>query len=76
MIYDGQKLPVDLRLDLLVEDSVIVELKAVASLNELHAKQLMTYLRLMEKKVGLLINFNTVFLDGESIVRIVNDYKE
>lgn len=46
------------RLDLLVVDQVIVELKAVAKLTELHRSQLMTYLRLSHKPVGLLLNFN------------------
>ena len=48
-----------LRLDLLVEDSVIVELKSVSELQDVHYKQLLTYLKLTKKKLGILVNFNT-----------------
>ena len=59
------------RLDLLVEDAIIVELKSVEKINNLHKKQLLTYLRLMKKELGLLINFNVPLLK-EGITRIVN----
>ena len=59
IIYKGVTLTTDLRLDLLVEESVIVELKSVGEMKKLFSKQLLTYLRLMNKKVGLLVNFNT-----------------
>lgn len=59
IIYKGHTLHTELRLDLLVEDSVIVELKSVEEMKRLFSKQLLTYLRLMNKKVGLLVNFNT-----------------
>jgi GxxExxY protein len=69
--YKGINITDNLRLDLLVDDSVIVELKSVEELKPIHHKQLLTYLRLMNKKVGLLINFNTDnLMDG--IRRIVN----
>ena len=69
--YKGINISDNLRLDLLVDDSVIVELKSVEELKPIHHKQLLTYLRLMNKKVGLLINFNTDnLMDG--IRRIVN----
>ena len=69
--YKGINITDSLRLDLLVDDSVIVELKSVEELKPIHHKQLLTYLRLMNKKVGLLINFNTDnLMDG--IRRIVN----
>lgn len=58
VIYDGVKLPCDYRLDLLVEDKVIIELKSVEELHPVHYKQLMTYLKIGHKKVGLLVNFN------------------
>lgn len=58
VIYDGVKLPCDYRLDLLVEDKVIIELKSVEELHPVHYKQLMTYLKISHKKVGLLVNFN------------------
>jgi GxxExxY protein len=59
------------RLDLLVEDTVIVELKSVEQVKEVHKKQLLTYLRLMKKELGLLINFNAPLL-RKGITRIVN----
>ena len=69
--YKGINITDNLRLDLLVDNSVIVELKSVEELKPIHHKQLLTYLRLMNKKVGLLINFNTDnLMDG--IKRIVN----
>ena len=69
--YKGINITDNLRLDLLVDDSVIVDLKSVEELKPIHHKQLLTYLRLMNKKVGLLINFNTDnLMDG--IKRIVN----
>jgi len=59
------------RLDLLIENKVIVEIKSVDSLIDIHHKQLLTYLKLMDKKLGLLINFNATSLN-KSIVRIAN----
>lgn len=59
------------RVDLLVEDTIIVELKSVDKVQDVHKKQLLTYLRLADKPLGLLINFNgTVLKDG--ITGIVN----
>lgn len=74
IVYDGVELQSDLRLDMLVEDEIIIELKSVAELQDIHKKQLLTYLKLMNKRVGLLINFNTVSLDDKAMVRIVNGY--
>ncbi len=71
IVYKGSQLKTDLRLDLLVEDSVIVELKSVEEMKKVFSKQLLTYLRLMEKKVGLLVNFNTDNILN-SIYRIAN----
>lgn len=59
IIYKGNVLKTELRLDVLVEDKVIVELKSVEEMKKVFAKQLLTYLRLMDKKMGLLVNFNT-----------------
>ena len=59
------------RLDLLVEDTVVLELKSVAVLVDVNMKQLLTYLRLMKKPVGLLMNFNEVVLKN-GIKRIIN----
>ncbi len=69
--YKGQRLQTDLRLDILVEDSVIIELKSVSELKTVHFKQLQTYLRLSDKRVGYLINFNTDNI-LESMHRVVN----
>jgi GxxExxY protein len=69
--YKGNELKTALRLDLLVENQVIVELKSVEEMKPVFAKQLLTYLKLMDKRVGLLVNFNTNNL-RESIKRIVN----
>lgn len=65
VVYDGIQIDVGYRIDLLVEDLVIVELKAVDALAPIHEAQLLTYLKLSGKKVGLLINFNVLHLkDG------------
>ena len=56
--YDGVLLPVEYRLDILVEDKVIIELKSVEELKKLHHKQLLTYLKISGKKLGILVNFN------------------
>ena len=69
--YKGNILNSELRLDLLVEDIVIVELKSVEEMKKVFAKQLLTYLRLMNKKAGLLVNFNTDDM-LKSITRIAN----
>jgi len=69
--YKGNKLKTELRLDLLVEDRVIVELKSVEEMKKVFAKQLLTYLRLMNKRVGILVNFNTDNI-LTSIKRVVN----
>jgi GxxExxY protein len=58
VIYDGIKLDAGYRIDLLVENAVIVELKAIDSLLPIHEAQVISYLKLSGKKVGLLINFN------------------
>lgn len=71
VVYDGVVLPVEYRLDLLVEDKVIVELKSVETLLNVHHKQLITYLKISGKKLGLLVNFNSDDI-GQSIFRKVN----
>ena len=73
VMYDGVVLPVDFRLDILVEDSVIIELKSVEELKPIHHKQLMTYLRIANKHLGLLVNFSTNNIN-EGIIRKVNGY--
>ncbi|MCR5065875.1 MAG: GxxExxY protein [Bacteroidales bacterium] len=71
VIYRGNMLKTELRLDVLVEDKVIVELKSVEEMKKVFSKQLLTYLRLMNKRVGLLVNFNTDDI-LKSMHRIVN----
>ncbi len=58
VIYDDKKLDAGYRIDLLVEDSIIVELKSVAAIEPIHKAQIMTYLKLSELSLGLLLNFN------------------
>ena len=72
LVYDGIKLEIGYRIDLLVNDLVIIEIKSIEVLADVHHKQLLTYLKLSGKKLGLLINFNVSSLK-ESIVRIVNN---
>ena len=71
VIYKGNVLKTELRLDLLVEGRVIVEMKSVEEMKKVFYKQLLTYLRLMNLKVGVLVNFNTDNI-LESIDRVVN----
>lgn len=71
MMYRDIKMEVGFRLDLLVNDKVVVEIKSVEKLLDVHHKQLLTYLKLTNKKLGLLINFNSYPLKN-SIIRIVN----
>ena len=73
VVYDNVVLPVDFRLDILVEKSVIIELKSVEELKPVHHKQLLTYLRIAKKRVGILVNFNTDSID-DGIFRKVNGY--
>lgn len=71
VIYDGHVLGANLKIDILVEDKVVIELKSVKTLEDVFFKQLYTYLRLANKRLGLLVNFNTAHID-QSIKRIVN----
>jgi len=71
VIYKGFVLKTELRLDLLVEDEVIIELKSVEEMKKVFGKQLLTYLRLLDKRLGILVNFNTDNI-LKSISRVVN----
>ena len=72
IFYNKQKInDAGFRIDLLVDDSIVVELKSVSQVQDIHKKQLLTYLRLAKKPLGLLINFNEVMLK-EGITRIIN----
>ena len=62
IIYDEIKLEAGYRIDILVNSCVIIELKAVEALNDIHLAQILTYLKLSEKRLGLLINFNVKLL--------------
>jgi GxxExxY protein len=70
-VFDGPLIDVGYRLDLLVEDTVIVELKVVSRLLPVHEAQILSYLRLSGRPVGLLINFN-VWRLTDSIKRMIN----
>jgi GxxExxY protein len=70
--YETIKLDIGYRIDLLVNDKVIVEVKSVENLTDVHYKQVLTYLKLSNKKLGLLVNFNTSKME-DSIKRIVNN---
>lgn len=72
--FDGIKFEEGFRVDLLVDSQVVVELKSIERLSRVHSKQLLTYLKLMDLHVGLLINFGGATLK-EGLHRIVNDYK-
>ena len=73
--YKGLQLDCSYRIDLLVEDAVLVELKSIEQILPIHSAQLLTYLRASHKPIGLLINFNVLVLK-DGIKRIVNDYNE
>jgi len=72
LAYEEIKIDVGYRADLVVEDKVIIEIKSVEALHDVHKKQLLTYLKLSGMKLGLLINFNEASLKN-GIVRIVNN---
>ena len=78
ILYDGNNLGLGFRMDILVENTIVVELKSVSQLEKIHFKQLQTYLKLANKRIGYLINFNTdKFTIGNSIHKIINrDYSE
>ncbi|MGF7138121.1 GxxExxY protein [Roseimarinus sediminis] len=71
VFWDGIKINMGFRADLLVENKVIIELKSVEHLAPVHPKQLLTYLKIADKKLGLLINFNEKLIK-DGISRIVN----
>jgi GxxExxY protein len=73
VLYDNVKLEIGFRLDILVEEKVIIEIKSVEELSKLHFKQLLTYLKLSGKKVGILVNFNCENIT-DNIKRIVHDF--
>ena len=75
VVYKEVKLDCGYRLDLLVDGAVVVEIKAVDEIVPIHKAQLLSYLRLLDKRVGLLINFHVrVLKDG--VMRVVNDFPD
>lgn len=72
LVYEDVKLECGYRVDLIVESKVIVEIKSVECLNPIHSVQLLTYLRLSNCKLGLLLNFNVLHL-RDGIKRVVNN---
>jgi len=75
LVYKGVKLDCGYRLDLLVDDLVIVEVKAVDTLNDVHKAQLLSYLKISGLNVGLLINFNVKMLK-HGVIRVANNLPE
>jgi GxxExxY protein len=75
LIYEGVRLEVGYRADLIVEDKVIVEIKSVEAAAPVHYKQLLTYLRLADRRLGLLINFGAPLIK-DGIKRVVNRLPE
>lgn len=71
LIYESVKLEIGYRVDLMVENKFIIEIKAVEALNDIHLAQILTYLKLADCKLGLLLNFNS-FLFKNGIKRVVN----
>ena len=71
LIYEEVKLDCGYRIDLLVENKVIIEIKSVEALNDLHIAQILTYLKLGNYKIGLLVNFNVMLLKN-GIKRLIN----
>ena len=72
IVYKGRRLSDDLKLDLLVNDSVIVEIKAVEQIHSVHIAQVITYLKLTGHPAGLVINFNTTSLKNGGIRRVTH----
>lgn len=72
--FDGLAFPAAFRVDLLVEDCLVIEVKSVEKLTGAHAKQLLTYLRLLKQPVGLLLNFSGETMK-EGIRRLVNNHR-
>ena len=71
LVHKGIRLNAGYRIDLLVENKVIIEVKSVETLADVHHKQLITYLKLAGKKLGILVNFNTADI-SKAIIRKVN----
>lgn len=75
LVYKGMLIENAYKLDILVEDKVIIEIKAVEKLNDIHMAQIISYLKLTDLRLGFLINFNVKYIK-EGIKRIANDFNE
>jgi GxxExxY protein len=75
IVYEGIQISTGFRADMIVEDKLIIELKSIEMVMPVHKKQLLTYLRLADKKLGLLINFGGNIFKG-SVTRIANGLEE
>jgi GxxExxY protein len=73
VVFEGVKLDCGYRLDLLVENSIVVEIKSVKKFDDVHLAQILTYMKLGNYKLGLLVNFNVRMLK-DGIKRVVNNY--
>ena len=73
LVYEDVKLDCGYRLDIIIENKLIIEVKSVEALNDIHLAQTLTYLKLSKCKLGLLINFNVLLLK-DGIKRIINGY--
>jgi len=71
LVYEEVKLEIGYRMDLLIEKKVVVEVKSVEALNDLHMAQILTYLKLSNCNLGLLINFNTILFKN-GVKRVIN----
>ncbi|MCF6352937.1 MAG: GxxExxY protein [Cyclobacteriaceae bacterium] len=72
LIYESVKLDIGYRVDIIIENKVILEIKAVESFNDIHLAQLLTYLKLADCKLGMLINFNVTLIKN-GVKRVVNN---
>lgn len=72
--YKGIALNADYRLDFLVEDEIVVELKATEGILPVHEAQLLTYMKLLQKRKGILVNFNCANIVKEGTKQMVNEY--
>jgi len=73
-VFDGELYDPAFKVDMLVDDRLVLEIKAIETLSKAHAKQVLTYLRLLKQPVGLLLNFSEATMK-DGIRRIVNDYR-
>ena len=73
LVYEEVKLDCGYRLDIFVENSIVVEVKSVELLHDIHLAQVLTYLKVVNRRVGLLLNFNVIRMK-EGIKRVINGY--